>query len=83
MIIDTHIHLDNEQYYEDIDLVIQRALDSGVKAFLIPGADFEDLPQAIKLSETYNEVFFAVGIHPYPMMKQYLKNIFRIPNVLL
>ncbi|NQY93756.1 MAG: TatD family hydrolase, partial [Campylobacteraceae bacterium] len=65
MIIDTHIHLDNEQYYEDIDLVIQRALDNGVKAFLIPGADFEDLPQAIKLSEKYDEVFFAVGIHPY------------------
>jgi len=32
---------------------------------LIPGADFEDLPQAIKLSEKYDEVFFAVGIHPY------------------
>jgi len=32
---------------------------------LIPGADFNDLPQAIKLSEKYKEVFFAVGIHPY------------------
>ena len=67
--------MDNEQYYEDIDLVIQRALDSGVKAFLIPGADFEDLPQAIKLSETYNEVFFAVGIHPYDI-KSYDETVF-------
>ena len=32
---------------------------------MIPGADFEDLPQAIRLSEKYDEVFFAVGIHPY------------------
>ncbi len=32
---------------------------------MIPGADFNDLPQAIKLSEKYKEVFFAVGIHPY------------------
>lgn len=32
---------------------------------MIPGADFKDLPQAIKLSEKYEEVFFAVGIHPY------------------
>jgi len=32
---------------------------------LIPGADFKDLAQAIKLSEKYEEVFFAVGIHPY------------------
>lgn len=32
---------------------------------MIPGADFKDLPQAIKLSEKYDEVFFAIGIHPY------------------
>lgn len=32
---------------------------------MIPGADFNDLPQAIKLAEKYDEVFFAVGIHPY------------------
>ncbi|WP_421717247.1 TatD family hydrolase [Arcobacter arenosus] len=65
MIIDTHIHLDNKQYYEDIDEVINRALENKVKGFLIPGADFNDLPQAIKLAEKYDEVFFAVGIHPY------------------
>ncbi|MCT7909150.1 TatD family hydrolase [Arcobacter lacus] len=65
MIIDTHCHLDNKQYYEDIDNVISNALQHGVKGFLIPGADFNDLPQAIKLAEKYNEVYFAVGIHPY------------------
>lgn len=49
----------------DADTVIQNALDKGVKAFLIPGADFNDLPKAVKLAEKYDEVFFAVGIHPY------------------
>ena len=57
--------MDNVKYYEDIDEVIQRALHSGVKSFLIPGADFNDLPQAVKLAEKYDEVFFAVGTHPY------------------
>ncbi|MBU0924238.1 TatD family hydrolase [bacterium] len=65
MIIDTHCHLDNKQYYEDIDTVIQNALEHGVKGFLIPGADFNDLPQALALAEKYEEVYFAVGIHPY------------------
>ncbi|PLY05099.1 MAG: hydrolase TatD [Arcobacter sp.] len=74
MIIDTHIHLDNKQYYEDIDLVIERALENGVKGFLIPGADFNDLPQAINLAEKYDEVFFAVGIHPYDI-EQYDETI--------
>ena len=64
-IIDTHCHLDNEKYQDDIDAVIQRALKNGVKAFLIPGADPKDLPKAVSLSEKYPEVFFAVGVHPY------------------
>ena len=32
---------------------------------MIPGASFDDLPQAIRLSEKYDEIYFAVGIHPY------------------
>lgn len=47
--------------------MIENALNNGVKAFLIPGADFKDLPKAVELSEKYEEVFFAVGIHPYDM----------------
>ena len=36
---------------------------------MIPGADFDDLPQAVALAEKYDEVFFAVGIHPYDIDK--------------
>jgi len=64
-IIDTHCHLDNIQYQDDLDEVIQRALENGVKAFLIPGADPKDLPHAVSISEKYPEIFFAVGVHPY------------------
>ncbi|RXI25511.1 TatD family hydrolase [Aliarcobacter trophiarum] len=69
MIIDTHCHLDNEAYLSDIDGVIRNAKEEGVKAFLIPGADFDTLPRAIELSEKYSEVFFAVGTHPYDIDK--------------
>lgn len=66
-IIDTHCHLDNIQYQGDIDDVIQTALQNGIEAFLIPGADPKDLPVAMALSEKYDEVFFAVGVHPYDL----------------
>ena len=66
-IIDTHCHLDNIQYQGDIADVIQTALQNGVEAFLIPGADPKDLPVAMALSEKYDEVFFAVGVHPYDL----------------
>lgn len=65
IIIDTHCHLDNGAYYDDVEDVIERALSHDVKGFLIPGADFKDLPKALELAEKYDEVFFAVGIHPY------------------
>ena len=64
-LIDTHCHLDNIQYQDDVDEVIQTSISNGVKSFLIPGADPKDLPKAVSLSEKYDEVFFAVGVHPY------------------
>jgi len=67
MIIDTHIHLDNEQYYDDLNDVIQRAEENGVEKFIIPGADPKDLPRAKKLSNEHKGIYFAVGMHPYEM----------------
>lgn len=52
-------------YQDDVDTIIRSAIDEGVEAFLIPGADPKDLPQAVSLAEKYDEVFFAVGVHPY------------------
>lgn len=32
---------------------------------MIPGADLNDLPRAVELSEKYPQIYFAVGVHPY------------------
>ena len=68
-IIDTHCHLDHEQYQDDVDSVIQNSINEGVEFFIIPGADPKDLPRAVELSEKYDELFFAVGVHPYDVEK--------------
>ena len=65
MIIDTHCHLDDERYNDDIDKVIARAKEHGVERFIIPGADPKTLKRAVELSEKYSEIYFAVGVHPY------------------
>jgi TatD DNase family protein len=65
MIIDTHCHLDDERYYDDISEVIARSKGEGVERFIIPGADPKTLNRAIELSEQYDEIYFAVGVHPY------------------
>ena len=69
MIIDTHTHLDNEKFIDDVDEVIKRAKDAGVEKFIIPAADPKDLSRAISLSEKYENVYFAVGVHPVDIDK--------------
>ncbi len=65
MIVDTHCHLDDPRYNEDIDEVLSNAKQSGVEKFIIPGADPSTLERAVVLSEKYDAVYFAVGVHPY------------------
>jgi TatD DNase family protein len=65
MIIDTHCHLDDGRYREDIDPVLRNAWEHDVKGFILPGADPKDLPRAVVLCEQYDHTFFAVGAHPY------------------
>jgi len=65
MIIDTHCHLDDDRYNDDIEQVLENAKQEGVEKFIIPGADPKTLQRAVELSETYEGVYFAVGVHPY------------------
>lgn len=65
MIIDTHCHLDDERYREDLDDVLARAKAEGVKKFVIPGADPSTLKRAVEIAQRYEDVYFAVGVHPY------------------
>ncbi len=65
MIIDSHIHLDDERYRDDLDEVLERAKQGGVGRYIIPGADIRTLERAVELAEKYDSVYFAVGIHPY------------------
>lgn len=64
MLIDTHAHLDFDTFDEDREIVIQRAIESGLAAIITIGTDVETSKQAVALAEKYASVFAAVGIHP-------------------
>jgi TatD DNase family protein len=75
MIVDTHCHLDDGRYNDDIDQVIKRASKGGVGRLIIPGADLDTLERAVELAQKYEHIYFAVGIHPYDM-QSYTQEIF-------
>ncbi len=83
MIIDTHVHLDDERYRDDLEMVIKRAEEKGVKASLIPGANPKDLPRAVEICEKYENIYFAIGVHPYHAREfdlEYLKSFASHPK---
>jgi TatD DNase family protein len=83
MIIDTHTHLDDKRFDSDLVDVIQRAKDSGVEKMIIPGADPATLKRALKISEEFEGVYFAVGVHPYDIdnyFKKFLEHFITHPK---
>jgi TatD DNase family protein len=56
--------LNFENFNPDRDLVMERARQAGLSRILIPGVDLKSCRSAIKLSDTYPEVYAAVGVHP-------------------
>ena len=65
MIVDTHVHLDDPRYAEDLEEVLECSRVAGVNRWIIPGADPDTLPRAVELAESHEDIFFAVGVHPY------------------
>jgi TatD DNase family protein len=64
MLIDTHTHLDAKQFDEDREEVIARARDAGIAAMINVGFNRETIPSTLKLAESYDFIYAAVGWHP-------------------
>lgn len=64
-LFDSHCHLDDHAYDRDIDAVVTRARDAGVKAAMIVGIGKKSSIKAVLLTETYPDLYASVGIHPH------------------
>ena len=62
--IDTHAHLDFKEFDKDREEIIERAFLSGVKKIINVGCDLETSKNSIELSNRYENIFAAIGIHP-------------------
>lgn len=64
MLIDTHAHLEFDEYKDDLHEVLKRAKESGVEKIITLGVDIERAKKAITLAKAHDELFAAIGIHP-------------------
>lgn len=64
VLIDTHAHLDDKRFADDIADVISRATQTGVSHIITVATDGESCKAAIALAERFPMLRVGVGIHP-------------------
>lgn len=63
MYFDTHVHLNSDRY-ENVEKIINDALDNGVSKMLVVGYDLQTSFKAVEIASKFEFVYAAVGIHP-------------------
>lgn len=64
-IVDSHCHLQDKAFKDDLDAIIHESEAAGVHAFLVPGTSIKDSMAALDLADKYENVYAAIGIHPH------------------
>ncbi|MSU74202.1 TatD family deoxyribonuclease [Candidatus Kaiserbacteria bacterium] len=61
--IDTHCHIQFDQYKEDDVMLIERMRGESVVGIVV-GCDFESSKKAVALAEKYEHLYASIGLHP-------------------
>jgi TatD DNase family protein len=64
MLVDTHVHLYHRRLAEDIDSVVERAREAGIREMILPAIDIESIHNALKLCARYDGVYAMAALHP-------------------
>lgn len=64
-VFDTHAHLNDRQFAQDLDQVLERASKRGVTYIVNVGYDLDASRVSVELAQRYAKVYAAVGIHPH------------------
>lgn len=81
--VDTHTHLFVQEFDEDRNSVVQRALDAGVTKLCLPSITEESIPSIMKMCEEHPGVCFPmVGLHPTELGDDYKRTLERMYNIL-
>lgn len=64
-VFDTHCHLNFKRFKDNVKEVIDRAKEAGIIGIIVPGTDLYTSKVSVELSNQYEGIYSAVGIHPH------------------
>ena len=65
MLVDSHCHLNYPEFKNDLDAVIKRADEQGVKTLLTINTKLSEAREIQQITDRYPNVFCTVGAHPH------------------
>ena len=82
-ITDTHTHLYLEQFEDDIETVINDAINVGVNKFFLPAISSKYNDSMINLKKKYNKnIFLMAGLHPCYVNKDFENEILQVEKLI-
>ena len=64
-IIDSHAHLDWDSFQSDQDVVVQRAMASGVVQIVQAGVHLQQIPELLSIIQQFPCIYTGIGLHPH------------------
>ena len=70
--IDTHIHIDGEEFKDDLDEVVARAKEAGATQLLVPGINYDSIASIKAVCERFPDFIRPmIGLHPEDVKEDY------------
>lgn len=88
IMIDSHAHLNDPAFAEDVEVVVDRAKVAGVETIINVGYDLTSSQRAVELAERFSNLWAVVGLHPHDAkdwtveLRESLKGLLKHPKVL-
>lgn len=80
--IDSHSHLNDQIFQDNIKEVIQRAKEKGVKKIFVVGYDLDSSLKALKLANSFEDIYAILGIHPIESLKIKKEDLSKLEELL-
>lgn len=65
MLVDSHVHLAEDDYREDLVQVVREAEEAGVGCMVVPATDPQSWSRVLELGQQFASLFPALGVQPH------------------
>ncbi len=81
--IDTHAHIDDPQYLDDLPGFIAQQQAEGVEAILVPGVDVSSIVPVMDVCRQFPGYLYpAIGLHPENISEDWMSQLEQIEDIL-